>query len=694
MAAGGPLVLWNHRSMQILVLLSLGLQIVLFVFAGIRRRETAPLRRFLLWIAYLMADSTAIYAVGHLSFSGAVREHRLVAFWAPFLLLHLGGPDNITAYAFQDNQLWLRHLQTLVVQVLGAAYVLHKNLARGGTEGLLLFASILMFAVGVVKYGERTWALKYGTLESIGSSVKTQPPAIHKHFHRQDEASDQEFLVRRAHSLFHICKRAIVDSSIIEKDSVEGQEEFTSKMMARVEVWALMEIELSLMYDVLYTKAAVVHTLFGYLVRVVSPLTTAVSLLLFQFTIKDGHTRDDVVITYVLLGGALVMESTSLLNALGSSWTFAFLSTTKWRWLRYAALCDGRWDRLRQVVVTLHHLVNGGVARGKRYKSRRWSYTIGQYNMLHFCTRPADTPLTSPLLGRLAKMLGPKEWWNRKHYSGTVKLSGSARRYISLHMGRLYSKGRLNSLGMLRKKWGEEPLDRRGLYEDGILKDSLGVEFQEGIIIWHIATDVFLAKSQRAKAEDAAPKVEAIKVLSDYMMFLLVDRPYMLPGQPQNRLYQRTCENLVTMQSTSKYQSRRCNGGMIKNLFRVRDGPATGSSRDAERQHLSNNLYDEYESRKFSHDAPRLTYVARLAKQLLEKERDGTADSLELVLDVWTDILVYAGNKCSRESHAKKLNSGGELTTILWLMAEHLYQISLEEASVSQREDNDDRNVL
>ncbi|KAB8094794.1 hypothetical protein EE612_022137, partial [Oryza sativa] len=33
---------------------------------------------------------------------------RLVAFWAPFFLLHLGGPDSITAYELEDNQLVTR----------------------------------------------------------------------------------------------------------------------------------------------------------------------------------------------------------------------------------------------------------------------------------------------------------------------------------------------------------------------------------------------------------------------------------------------------------------------------------------------------------------------------------------------------------------------------------------------------------
>jgi hypothetical protein len=321
--------------------------------------------------------------------------------------------------------------------------------------------------------------------------------------------------------------------------------------------------------------------------------------------------------------------------------------------------------------VTLHQLVKGG---GSRYASRRWSYTIGQYNMLHFCTRPVSTPFTSPLLGRLAKKFGPSEWWNTKHYSASADLPVYIRRSISNYMTRLYSKGQFNT-GLLRKKWGEDPLHRRGLYGEGILKHSLGVEFQEGIIIWHIGTEAFLAKSQRAKDEGAAEHVHAIRVVSDYMMFLLVDRPYMLPGQPQKRIYQRICEKLVAMRSlNSKYDLR---SGTVRNLFHVRDPPNSRTSRVAEREELANILYDEYENHEFSHTAPRLIHAARLAKELLEKERGGMPDTLYLVLEVWMDIIVYAGNKCSRNSHAQKLNSGGEMTTILWLMAEHLYQASL-----------------
>jgi hypothetical protein len=80
-------------------------------------------------LAYLMADSTAVYTLGHLSIIGSTGKQNLVVFWAPFLLVHLGGQDTITAYALEDNQLWPRHLLTLGVQASGVAYVLYNHIS-------------------------------------------------------------------------------------------------------------------------------------------------------------------------------------------------------------------------------------------------------------------------------------------------------------------------------------------------------------------------------------------------------------------------------------------------------------------------------------------------------------------------------------------------------------------------------------
>ncbi|KAH7565733.1 hypothetical protein JRO89_XS08G0007200 [Xanthoceras sorbifolium] len=69
----------------------------------------------------MSADWVATVVLGNLTSSQLgdrdQNKNILQAFWALFLLLHLGGPDTITAYALEDNELWLRHSFGLLVQV-------------------------------------------------------------------------------------------------------------------------------------------------------------------------------------------------------------------------------------------------------------------------------------------------------------------------------------------------------------------------------------------------------------------------------------------------------------------------------------------------------------------------------------------------------------------------------------------------
>ncbi|CAM0885518.1 unnamed protein product [Alopecurus aequalis] len=679
--------LQNLLPVQILVLSSLGLQFILFLCATVRRSETSirvPVRLLLLWIAYNFGDIIATYTLARLSFFSTTGDHPLVVLWAPFLLLHLAGPDNIAAYALEDNQLSLRSMQTFFAQVTAGGYFLYTY--RNISVDFLRIASRLMFALAVVKYGERWLALQRGNLGSISDSLKKKPvlDSMSHVAHPQDaklmeiygvETLDEESSVRRAHSLFHICKCGMVDSS----EDESGRQNYSQKMK-HVELWTIIEIELSFMYDILYTKAAVSHTWHGYTIRVILPLAILTSLLLFHFSEEDRDSREvDTVITYILFGSALFMEWTSLLNTLGSSWTFNTLSTTRCTWLRYKLLCSGQWDRLRRLVLSVNFL--GDTCVGPR----RWSGNMGQYNILHFCTRP-NTLLTRPLLGSLAILVGLEESWNRKHFSGAINISdhvSTIKQCISEHINLLYTEGWLNTLGTVKHEWGMTTLLHRDQVDN--FKGTLGNEFQEGIIIWHIGKDFFHSKCMSTNA--SVDLVNAIKALSNYMMFLLVERTYMLPGIAQNRLYQRTCKALYQGVNHCHPTSGIC--AVLKNFFRWRDDPAGLTSMASDSRTHAEDLYNKYVLKEFTYETVRLTYSTTVARKLLEhEEKHGTAKSLELLLDLWTDMLVYAGNKCSRESHAKKLSSGGELTTIVWLMVEHLHQGALvydgEQASANE----------
>uniref|UniRef100_A0A0D9ZGU2 DUF4220 domain-containing protein n=1 Tax=Oryza glumipatula TaxID=40148 RepID=A0A0D9ZGU2_9ORYZ len=153
-----------------------------------------------------------------------------------------------------------------------------------------------MFVIGVIKYGERTWALRCGNIETIRNSLKKEP-RTKCHFYLEDrprqrsfkvaEADEDEYLVRRAHALFHICKLAVVDDYSVDEvgDTRDGN---TFRHLTNEEKYAVMGMELSFMYDILYTKAGVIHTRRGYCIRVISPLATAGALLIFQFSGKAG----------------------------------------------------------------------------------------------------------------------------------------------------------------------------------------------------------------------------------------------------------------------------------------------------------------------------------------------------------------------------------------------------------------------
>ena len=114
-----------------LVLVSLTLQLSLLHLGSRRRYCVKTWLRVFLWFSYLGADSVATVALGVISnnqgcscdCNDSLLHNDLAAFWAPFLLLHLGGQDTITAYAVQDNELWLRHLLGLLVQFSVALYI-------------------------------------------------------------------------------------------------------------------------------------------------------------------------------------------------------------------------------------------------------------------------------------------------------------------------------------------------------------------------------------------------------------------------------------------------------------------------------------------------------------------------------------------------------------------------------------------
>ncbi|GJN12353.1 hypothetical protein PR202_ga30624 [Eleusine coracana subsp. coracana] len=682
---------WNEWGLRVVVLSSFSANAILFLFAGVRRHRASGWRILLLWLAYQLADLTATYALGNLSLSrGTVvltREHELVAFWAPFLLLHLGGPDNISAYALEDNKLSLRQGFHLVAQVAGASYVLYKHVYLRNS-GTLIPASFIMLPLAVTKYIERVCALRRGDLRDIRSSSKRQQQELSAQgcgwtqvgcLRTVGKLGNDKALML-AHKMFHLCKRAMVDSSVdLESTSDHGSSEIFE--MPWTSMSKVVEMELSLMYDILYTKASVVYTWGGYLIRFISPLATTIATLLFWIYPKDGQRRGDVIITYILLVAAFLLDLTWLVRALGSTWTFAFLNARPCpARLQHALLCTGRWRRLHRVLVSLDpcHLVLGIEPSGYRL----WPSTIGRYNMLHECTRDRGGRWVTDLCTTLATTIGLEDTWNEFQHSRCLfELPKHVKELVFERIKQRFLSSKsahddrdAYSMKDITTLWGDKAFKRRPseLQMEVDFEVKFGREFQEDILVWHIGTCIFLscADQQLINKEETGMK-PAIEALSEYLMFLVAVRRHMLPGLALRSLFE------VTLQALGEIW--------------VKHGKSSISSA-AGKEKLAEVLRKKKNSDKdwgLAHAKSRLLADgAELAFQLLNvsSSHNNMSKLLELIFDVWVDKLLFAGTRCTRESHAKQLSRGGELTTIVWIIAEHAGPFRIGETSDEARD--------
>ncbi|KAI4312172.1 hypothetical protein MLD38_037013 [Melastoma candidum] len=165
---------WNTWNIQGFMILSLCMQVLLTIFARQRQRTSNRFVIFAVWSAYFLSDWAATFAFGLISNAGCQNSNEaqvppdVLAFWAAFLLVHLGGPDNITAFSMEDNALWMRHLICLVAQISVFMYIFVKTLPNNR----LLVSTILVFVTGVINYGERSRALYLASLENLKKTIK------------------------------------------------------------------------------------------------------------------------------------------------------------------------------------------------------------------------------------------------------------------------------------------------------------------------------------------------------------------------------------------------------------------------------------------------------------------------------------------------------------------------------------------
>jgi hypothetical protein len=198
-------------------------------------------------------------------------------------------------------------------------------------------------------------------------------------------------------------------------------------------------------------------------------------------------------------------------------------------------------------------------------------------------------------------------------------------------------------------------------------KLPFGREFQEDILAWHIATEMFISRVEQKRLFDKenVTLVEAIKTLSRYLMFLVVVREHMLPGLVLRSLFEvtRKALNEIWIQNRRYYPS--CSRSEKEDLVMIirREGVQGSWGSDDPKTRLM------YDGAVLARALRKLGAVGIHLRNEIIRVR--MPDLLELIFNVWVDKLVYASTRGSTDSHIKQLSSGGELTTVIWIMAQH-----------------------
>ncbi|XP_043725594.1 uncharacterized protein LOC122672161 [Telopea speciosissima] len=679
---GRRLVLTYAERSQTLVLGSLSLQIILAVFGRHRQRCKSKILYFILWSAYLCADSVAITALSLIAannmepydFNPSSQQPNFVAFWSPFLLLHLGGPDAMTALSLEDNNLWWRHFLGLIIHTSTTSFILIRSFSHPhSSHPLLLSLSIPIFLVGFVKYVERILSLMsasfpqrrysdfmFPNIEDYQSYVSQWPNSV--------SVQEQQYqrVISDSHYLFQIFKRIFVNLSISQPTHNFSKNLFRHKDWK--EIFKVIEIELQIMFDVLYTKALTRRHKWRFTLKIFSSVLILTVLIFFIFNIKDGDggvdqdpdpmVRIDIIITYILLSGALILEIYQGILLLRNDWTLILLMKKKYNKLHSLAqkvipFPSSRLDLL--------------------YEVPRWSNSMGQSNLLSICLQSIDVKTEKLSFIKMKRFLWIRDklekfWRIDVTYK---RIDNELKEVILKHLWervriweaevRVQRFKNLVYLGISREdhfrsflnRWGEWVLEKHKFQKFGW---TTRLEIDHSILVWHIATDICYyihSESSNSTFNQFAINYSLSKSLSDHLFYLLIKHSTIVTKKliPDKR-FKEVCEALREVLIDDSVEINNESEACAK-LYK--DG-------------ISGKKIDWVELKEES-PLKSIQAARELAKCLMSENPE---KRWKIIIGMWLEMLVYVANQCPGDVHAGRLTHGGELITHVWLLMTHL----------------------
>ncbi|KAK7305134.1 hypothetical protein VNO77_43034 [Canavalia gladiata] len=710
--------IWSKWDIRCVVLTSLLLQITLNFLTPFRKRTRNSMVILSVWFSYLFADYTANFGVGLISDKYGDEDTSnsnngfLIAFWAPFLLLHLGGPDTITAFSLEDNELWLRHMLGLVVQVCLTAYVFLLTLPAN----TFWLPTTFVFLAGIIKFSERTRSLQLASFSNSQQSFKSVgelyqkylvlctkklnkefPPGrdeecdnSSKAMHEQaqmdkhkKERLDDVSVVTLAFLLFHVYKMVFVETKV--RYTKRFVNEYFDNLTA-IDALRVVEVELNFIYEALYTKASLVHNKVGFFFRFVSITCVVVALILFAFDQKHGCNEFDVRVTYILLYGAVALDVVSFFILIFSDHTFACLNIT--------ILDDSYQNGNFRWIRNLYTFIFRCFLKLRRPKCcPRWPESISGFNFISYCLhkRKGWIERTINCIGA-----GELEQWALEEKNALCQ-------ELWIFIFKEFQRKRMEMKDELFDN--DKILNYRGewiIRKDEILQkdqekwmkfvDIKTVSFEQNIIQWHIATTFLFygdddvdvkprsGSVDHETNEDVKLHRDFSKLLSDYMLYLLVMNPTMMSNfkeigfeeRWENYCYYTT--DLFQREIDTKADNKilppiKKIGESIEKFFTIGKSSSEDATKNTKKLREAcdifyNSISDP--SQDITRDNLQVFNHAVTLTEML-KELEGT-HKWKIIAQVWVEMLSYAASNCRSLNHAQQLGKGRDFISLVWLL--------------------------
>ncbi|EMS53655.1 hypothetical protein TRIUR3_13793 [Triticum urartu] len=680
---------------------------------------------------YLMdtqSDALAIYALATLfnrharatssssSCDGIAHDKAkiLEVFWAPVLLIHLGGQEELTAYTIEDNELWARHTVTLVSQVAVAMYAFYKSWPDS-SDWKLLASAILLFIIGVISFSEKPWALKKASinrLASVSATIQGTKKRTKLAVYLDDllfsdwyncsttKSGEKSSLLPEDvgwHNCFSLTEKqpglaageadnvglsdgdkvymVLSDMSLsaAADDLVQrGRAGNVRDVLRPLSTKAEKELKRWLRgaFGLIYTRANLVFTR-TYLVYhvLVVPILHIAALTLFATSGKDGYNRTDVKITYILLCLTAALD------------VFAVFI----RQLLYRAMSAKSVPALCETVPG-YNLVEAVLRR--RHKDIGWLVKCATRmgcKEEYFCKcdgggqdytlyKNVSEMVLADLVGAQGRDLANYRVFTVPEESGTAVLpvedAGAGAEIMQQ-----------SSPGVANWALSEELQKVCGPKVRGALRGS----FDRSVLVWHIATYLcFRMEGPPPDDEEEDShwlRIKCTQAISSYMARLLNSHPDMLlTGSRQHLVSEAMDEFECFLDSAMLGKSGKplskdeltkiiADGAEAERVHMqvpieiIDDGP------EVEHVHMQVPIVIDNKAAEDKEVIKSLFHIPKacsLAKELLKIEPPSTR--WRVMYRVWLGMLFYSASMCRGYLHAKSLGEGGEFLSYVWLV--------------------------